>query len=772
VVVNDTSLTPAPTAQTFTLTTGADVLNIKSDATTALAGPTGAKVVNVETLNIAANGDIGASTARYDVSGFTGLTTLKAASGGDIYAKAATTTDATASVAGAKVVNISGGNVVTATAATGAITVDGASSVTAANATGAVSVTGAKIASAAITSSGTAIAAVAGGSAGTGDAVTVSDVSGTTPASTSKLTSVTLTGLTQLDATATVAGTRGTAALTGDALTSLTLAKGNNGTVTITNGTDKHTLSLTLADTGASSKATKVVDATAATVAITSNGTANVAKVTVDGTLKTVTATGAGKLTLDLDGTTNTAVTSVDASATIGGVVLSNVAATAVTILTGSGADSLTTLQTTKATIGMGGGNDTLTIGSAIAAGTAISLGDGDDKLLNSSGSIAASATSSGVTVTTAVDGGAGVDAIAASLVTAGNGAVFTGFEALVLDLASGTLDTALLTGSTITALAAGVGGGAYTNVALTSALTYTASVTGTTELSFAGATGSSDGYTANIAGTAGTTATALAPTTIDAGILKTNSVENLTVNSGGTGFVTNLIDITGGTSLKTVTIAGSKAIDVDFAGTNGTTASSATGLTLVDGSAATGALNINTTNVSATALTVKSGSGADVITLAGAATVDAGAGDDSIVLSSGGGTVTGGAGADTFDVSLAVVGAGTTEVKTTITDLAKGDIIEGLTVGTAASLLGSKVDVSAATTLALAIEIANGATNATATAGSTVWFQYAGNSYILEDALNGTTSGTYGAEDTLVVVNGLFDLSKSVWGTTSLTIA
>jgi hypothetical protein len=114
-----------------------------------------------------------------------------------------------------------------------------------------------------------------------------------------------------------------------------------------------------------------------------------------------------------------------------------------------------------------------------------------------------------------------------------------------------------------------------------------------------------------------------------------------------------------------------------------------------------------------------------------------------------------------------------------TITDLKKGDIVD-LAGTVTAGALGAKADVSAATTLAEALNLANGDTVAGASgagaagAAKLVWFQYAGNTYIYSDVANSTDAyGTVDAADNIVALTGLVDLIGSTFTTAAaLTIA
>lgn len=338
------------------------------------------------------------------------------------------------------------------------------------------------------------------------------------------------------------------------------------------------------------------------------------------------------------------------------------------------------------------------------------------------------------------------------------------------------------MTGSTITGLtfAGGVGGATVNNVAAGVGLTVTGSdttpaATPTTIGVKGAAAGTADSFAITFAGTAGAGATEAAPTGIDVGTVVVDNVEALTVASSGTGFVANTLTLTD-SKLKTLTITGDKALTVDFAGTNGTNGATGGAVSLIDGSAATGKLNINTTNVTADSaaagLTVKGGSAADTITLVGhKATVDAGAGNDTIVTAATfGGTLTGGAGNDKFDVAASVA-TGTTEaaaVLTTITDFAAGDSVKLLTANAlAGATLGAKTALDATVTnIDLALAIAS----LTDAANEVSWFQYGTNTYIV--ANDGTTG--FAAGDLVVKLTGLVDLTNATLdgATAYLTLA
>lgn len=397
-----------------------------------------------------------------------------------------------------------------------------------------------------------------------------------------------------------------------------------------------------------------------------------------------------------------------------------------------------------------GVGADVVTIGGGLKAGATVDLGAGNDRLIGT----AALASTVGD-----IDGGEGRDAVDSRLINAGNGAKFKNFE--ILELGNTNLDLALLTGSTIDTLAlAGVGGGTFSNVANTVKLEVSANSGGATIQVAGAAANAADVFDIGFVGKAGAGATAALPDGINAGVVTVANVETFNIASGGTGFVANELALTA-LNAKVITITGDKALELSFdgiTGTNGAVAGSGGAVSLIDGSAATGKLTIDTTNVRADdniGLTVKGGSADDKITIVQTATVDAGAGDDTIIVTATGITngtsLTGGAGKDVFDVKAA---AGVDAI-VTITDFTVGE--DKLTLSTQGTdaFNATKVNVDGATTLLAAIQAAaagNGAVDSIVS-----WFQYAGDTYVVQDL----TAGAYDATDDIVVkLAGLKDLS------------
>lgn len=692
---------------------GVDTLAIADTATVAGAQfglPTGFTVKNVENINVTTNGGI-----NLDVSTIAGLTAVKTVAAGtaNTLVTASTTTDVTTTVTGAATTTVAGGKAVNVTASTGVTSVSG---------------------------KGLTTVTVKGG----GD-VTIDNLENTVAATSAKgttLTSVTLDGV------------NADSDIKGEGLTSVTVkgATAAANTVTITNAKVDHALTVNVDGTGYKTDGTAVqtvvADDAAKTITVNATGAKSSLALTGSIAATTVNVTGSADLTL----AALASATTLNGSAATGSLTLGTLAAGTVTVSTGSGNDSLSIAATAKTTVNTGAGNDTVILTSAIAAGSSLNLGAGNDKLLVApTGSVATST----VTDITVIDAGDGIDTVSAALINAGNAAQFKNFESLDISAAA-NLDVALMTGSTITGLTltGNSAASAISNVAAGVGLTVSGdNSVGTHTINVKdAATGIADSFAITFAGEAATGATAVAPTTHAAGTVVAQGIESLTVASTGTGFVSNTLAVTDA-NLKTLTITGDKDFGLTFVGVNGTNGATGGAVSLIDGSSATGKLNINTTNVvadSASAgLTVKGGSANDTIVLNQKATVIAGAGDDNITSSANGGTFTGGAGKDVFNVKAAFGNV------TTITDFVVGtDKLTFADHGTE-TFTSTKVNISAATNLSEALALAavgDGGTNTAIT-----WFQYGADTYVVADA----TTGAYNAAtDVVVKLAGLVDLS------------
>lgn len=704
---------------------GTDTLNVADSATAAGTAFTfgGATIKNVENIVVSTNGKFDG----LDVSKVAGLTSFTATSSDTAAATitAADTTDVALTTATINASTITGGKVVSVTKGAAAV--------------GTLGVAGKALADITIK-----------GGAGV---VTINnqDAAATANKGTT-LKTVTLDGV---DAATGIGG---------EGLESVTVKGATTAasTVTITNAKADHALTINVDGTGykadGSEVQTVVTDTVAKTLTVNATGSKSSLDVSGSTTATAVNVTGAAALKLDVDVAN---IKSVDGSAATGNLNLGTINAATTTVKTGSGNDQFT-LGAAKLTVDAGAGNDIVTLSGAVAAGSTIALGAGNDTLLAAAGSVAAST----VTAITSIDAGDGTDSVAANLITAGNAAQFKNFELLNLDSTTG-LDLALLAANnTLTGLTMSSASTTATYQNVSKAFGLTVDFIGNNSadvntLQLKDATGTADAYTITFA--ADNSAATSAPTAanVQAGRVITAGIENYNIVSGGAK-AWNEITLGANTSAQTVTITGAANLDLDFNGAFGSTTAPATGVTLIDGSAATGKLDINTTNVvAATAgLTVKGGSANDTILLAQKATVDAGAGDDTITVSSAGGTITTGAGKDMVDVKAAVTGSTSAPVITTIADFTLGsDKLTFADKGTE-TFTATKVDVGTATALfggtVNALDLA--ATADATTNAAITWFQYAGDTYVVQDLSASTTAFT--ATDIVVKLTGLVDLS------------
>ena len=186
-----------------------------------------------------------------------------------------------------------------------------------------------------------------------------------------------------------------------------------------------------------------------------------------------------------------------------------------------------------------------------------------------------------------------------------------------------------------------------------------------------------------------------------------------------------------------TVTVTADKATVLNVSGNAGVnlTLTGSVLLATLDASNATGA--VSATSVSTAAITMKGGSAGDSLTAktgTNADTLIGNGGADTLTSNAGLTTLTGGDGLDLFIVNTAAASSG---VYTTITDAQAGDRIELADVGT---------DVWNTTQLTLASTASFSDYLNTAAAGAgnvnsiIRWFQYDGNTYIVQDMSAGAT--------------------------------
>jgi S-layer protein len=585
--------------------------------------------------------------------------------------------------------------------------------------------------------------AVSGTGTGAGTTVSITAGSAAVDAVTGELGvvagAVTVNGaITGTDVLATVSlDSYGTSTVASDALTSLSLANSDNG-VTVTN-TAATTLALAVDNLATGSSVD--IGTKYTTLNITTSGTdsdvtlvaGGVQALTVAGTkaidlsgatltaLKTVTITGSAGVTADVSGIAT--VTSVDASGTSGANTFSIDAATAA-YTGGSGADKVTlsTATTTKA-VSLGAGDDSLTLATGTASLTAaMTGGDGTDTLVM----VAANAATASATGTfeSKIDGFEKLS--------------LTGSTTDVVDLSNMDDISYVISAGTTTSLT-------LNKMASGGTLELTGASAGTTTVSLTDATGTTDSL--NVVAKVSTA-------DINFGTVAAAGVESIAITATDTStkaaINTATLALTDA-ALKTVTVTGNANLTL--------TAASSVALTSLDGSAMTGKLVASTNGT--VAETITGGSAADTLTAIGNADVLlGGAGNDTLAITGNLATLTGGAGADTFNVSDATSNSSD---YATITDLASGDKIQ-FTAG-ADSFVASKVTLA---DTAIFQDYANQAIALTDNSDVS-WFQWNGNTYIIENVSNGTSflNGT----DVIVRITGAVDLSTASFSSSADTL-
>lgn len=543
------------------------------------------------------------------------------------------------------------------------------------------------------------------------------------------------------------AGTAGT-------ITSVTLdAYGNNSTVqanglttlSLANSTGMNvdidnklatTLNLTVNKLGAASTL-DLDNATAKYTTLNVTTTGSDSTLNVTGTTVQALAVG-GTKALDLTGSTLSALKTVTVSGSAG--VTGNASGATVTSIDASATsgNNTVTVDTTKATYKGGTGVDKVTTSAGISK--AVSLGDGNDVFTVANGISAATA---------AVDGGAGTDTLtmlAADAVTASGSAAWatnvTNFETLAITGAAGaqTIDLAMLGKYNYVMSNASAGTLTLDKMASGGTLEVTATTAGT-------------GYTVGITDAATGTADVLnvklsSAAAIAAGTVTAANVETINIAS---------VDTNTTAHTNTMTLVSTKATTVNITGNAGLTLTNTgnTALTAINASEMTGALTVQAAGTKAT--TITGGSGNDVLTASTGAVADTligGAGNDTLTTNAGLTQLTGGAGNDLF--VIATPGANV-NIYSTILDAAAGDRIQfaaqGVETFTTTKLtLGDTAVFQDFANLAAA---GNGSVN-----GIIKWFQFAGNTYIVEDR-SASDSFVNGA-DIVVKLAGTVDLSTA----------
>jgi S-layer protein len=530
--------------------------------------------------------------------------------------------------------------------------------------------------------------------------------------------------------------------VTSDALTALNLANSDSD-VSVTN-TAATTLALGLDNVGANAAATVGLGATYTTLNITATS-ASAANITAGGvTALTVGGSAVANLTGSTLGALKTLTTTGSA-----GVTLNTAAATLTSVdTTASTGKSTVSIDGTKATYTGGAGVDVVTL-TTVAPTKAISLGGGDDTL-----NLAAGTTSS----TGVLDGGAGTDILgmaAADAATASLAATFatkfTGFEKLSLGSAAAAQSIDLSNLNNINyVISAGTAAG------ITETLTKFVNG-GTLEVTGGTATSVIDVQLADATGTTDSlNVVTKASAALNVGSIKAAGVETISLtatDSAASTIDTHTVSIDD-SALKALTIGGNAKVALTY---------NSTALTSVDASANTGGVTISTLAGAAAKATITGGSGADTLTANHASdTLIGGAGDDSLTVNANLVTLTGGAGADTFNVSFAVSNS---SGYATITDASATDTLVFANTASAETFTSAKIVLG---DTAVFQDYANEAIQTT-NEGAITWFQFGGNTYIVENMADGSsfTNGT----DIIVKLAGNIDLSTASFNASSQTL-
>ena len=566
---------------------------------------------------------------------------------------------------------------------------------------------------------GVAVGKATGTGGITGGAVTVNDVNALSTTKAGTITSATLDGY------------GATSAVNSNSLATLTLANSTGQTVTVgndkTSGLGATSLALTVNNLGAGSAlnldattaAYKALAVTTATADSILNVTASaVTALTVAGTnaidltsstlskLATVTVSGSAGVTL----ASVASVTDINAAGTSGAMTVTNFDATAATYEGSSGVDKLTlSVANPSKAISLGAGNDTLTLASGTSAPTAVlDGGTGTDTLSMTAGD---AATASG---------------------SAGFASKVIGFELLTLTGATNqTIDLAML-GNYNSVSTAGGNGLTLNNMSSGGTLTLTGAGTAYTIANAAFTASTSD-----VLNIAITSAGAM-------GTVTASKVETINISDSKVSSLT-LVDTT------------ATSIVVTGAGTLSLTSTGNTAVTSVDASGMTGGLTYTTAGT--TAETVKGGAGVNLLTAAAGTVADTligGAGADTLTANSGLDVLTGGAGADTFVLAAAPA---TLNSYATITDASVGDTIK-LNTAVAATFVQAKVVLGGTAVFQDYANAVVGTGGVAAAAGNIAWFQYGGDTYVVQN-VNGAES-QFNPGDYVVKLTGLVDLSHT----------
>lgn len=365
-------------------------------------------------------------------------------------------------------------------------------------------------------------------------------------------------------------------AITSDALENLTVVntKALSDTITITNNTDAHALTITQGNNTAAANTITVVDAKAGSITVKDNGTASTATLRVDATKATaVTIDNAAAAAINLGG-----VTSDIATVTLKGAGNVNLSAS------GSfGTGNLSKAKTVDASAATGNVTAALQMTTTTDEVQSYKGGSGVD-------TVTINSNASGWSSKATIDGGNGsADVLVANYAAAGtdvalgNAANVKGFEILRLgalaNSAGGNYDASGFSTVQVGAVAGNV---TFSNTATGLTLDVLANTTDDT-VSVVGANYSATNTAMTVNLGSGTTAIAAAGGGTGTGIITANGVEALTVNSVGktAAGVGNTATING--------VASNGAATLTVGGASSLTLTADTGFTSINASGNTG---------------------------------------------------------------------------------------------------------------------------------------------------------------------------------------
>lgn len=258
-----------------------------------------------------------------------------------------------------------------------------------------------------------------------------------------------------------------------------------------------------------------------------------------------------------------------------------------------------------------------------------------------------------------------------------------------------------------------------------------------------------------------------------DFGTLTVANVEtvNITANDtladdDGSGTVTTAESAVETTTL-TLTAANATTVNVTGSANVALTLTGSTKVTLIDGSTLTGSLTATSLNTTS-ATTIKGGSAGDTLVAATGTTADilyGNAGADSLTANAGMSKLYGGDGADTFNITVASLNVNSAA---TIMDIGSGDVIKF------AGAAGNAFKAAAISLDSTAVfqDYANAAIAAITVSDDLAWFQFGGNTYIVQEKNAGANADVFvNQEDFIVKIAGLVDLSTASYNQTSGTL-